>query len=196
MKNKKTVYILLTDTGTWFTKMIKTYTQEPFNHASLAFDADLSEVYSFGRKYEKNPFIGGFVKENLLSPLFMDKKRETTCALYTCEIGKAAYERMRQTVLDMQSNEKNYKYNMLGLFGVVFNMKLKRKHAYFCSQFVAEMFLAGGVSLAGKCPEFTTPGDLGRSDRVNLIYEGSLRGYSPLKQQYELLEEQEDRIIV
>ncbi|MDF2713668.1 MAG: hypothetical protein K0R28_593 [Paenibacillus sp.] len=92
MKEKKKVYILLTDTGTWLSKMIKAYTKEPFNHASLAFDEDMQEVYSFGRKHESNPFLGGFVKENLLSPLFLDDKRETTCAVYCIEVGKAAYE--------------------------------------------------------------------------------------------------------
>jgi hypothetical protein len=185
MKEKKKVYILLTDTGTWLSKMIKAYTKEPFNHASLAFDEDMQEVYSFGRKHESNPFLGGFVKENLLSPLFLDDKRETTCAVYCIEVGKAAYERIRQTVKDHELRENDYKYNALGLFGVALNIKLKRKNAYFCSQFVSEMFLAGGVALTGKCPEFTTPGDLGKSRHANLLYTGNLRDYPPLSSRFE-----------
>ncbi|WP_176705881.1 hypothetical protein [Paenibacillus hemerocallicola] len=185
MKEKKKIYILLTDTGTLFTRMIKAYTKEPFNHASLAFDEDLHEVYSFGRKYESNPFLGGFVKENMLSPLFLDERRDTKCAVYCCEVGHAAYERIRQTVNEMERNESKYKYNMLGLLAFVFNMKLKRKHAYFCSQFVSEMLLSGGVSLADKCPEFTTPGDLGRSEQSKLLYTGSLREYPPLSLRFD-----------
>ena len=46
----KKVYILLTDTGTLFTKSIKTYTKAPYNHASISFDVGLEELYSFGRK--------------------------------------------------------------------------------------------------------------------------------------------------
>ena len=62
---EKKVYILLTDTGTLFTKLIKLYTKKPYNHASISFDLELLEVYSFGRKTARNPFIGGFVKEDV-----------------------------------------------------------------------------------------------------------------------------------
>ncbi|TMV50185.1 hypothetical protein FE783_11535 [Paenibacillus mesophilus] len=196
MKEKKKIYILLTDTGTWLSRMIKAYTKEPFNHASLAFDEDLHEVYSFGRKYESNPFLGGFVKENLLSPLFLDDKRETTCAVYCCEVGKAAYERIRHTVKELELREDDYKYNALGLLGVALNFKLKRKNAYFCSQFVSEMFLAGGVALTGKCPEFTTPGDLVKSRHASLLYTGSLRNYQPLARRFESVEVVRDGLTV
>lgn len=180
MKEKKTIYIVLTDTGTLFTKTIKAYTKEPYNHASLAFDESLNEVYSFGRKNISNPFFGGFVRENMLSPLFLDKRRDTQCAVYSCEIGKTAYDRIRRRIREMERDADDYKYNLLGLLAVAFNIKLKRKRAYFCSQFVAEMLLAGGVSLTGKCPEFTTPADLGRSEQSTLLYTGSLREYPPL----------------
>lgn len=42
------IYLLLSDTGTVLTKLIKTYTKMPYNHASIAFDSKLREVYSFG----------------------------------------------------------------------------------------------------------------------------------------------------
>lgn len=44
------VYLLLTDTGTVFSTAIKKYTRKPYNHASLALDQQLTEVYSFARK--------------------------------------------------------------------------------------------------------------------------------------------------
>ena len=53
---QRKIYLLLTDTGTMFTRMIKLFTQEPLNHASLAFDDNLVEVYSFGRKKYEKPF--------------------------------------------------------------------------------------------------------------------------------------------
>lgn len=62
---EKQVYILLTNTGSLLTKLIKIYTKKPYNHASIAFDRNLSEVYSFGRKAARNPFIGGFVKDRI-----------------------------------------------------------------------------------------------------------------------------------
>jgi hypothetical protein len=181
MSPKPKLYIVLTHTGTWFTNLIKAYTREPFNHASLAFDPELREIYSFGRKYENNPFSGGFIRENVLGPLFVSEERVTTCAIYSCEVGTAAYERIRKTIADMEERKHEYKYNFIGLFGVLFNRRLKRDKAYFCSQFVAAMLQSGGVALTNKCPELTTPGDIGRSDRLQLVYTGKLRDYPPLR---------------
>ena len=58
------IYIVLTDTGTLLSKAIGLYTRKDLNHASIAFDEELKEMYSFGRKQRHNPFVGGFVKEN------------------------------------------------------------------------------------------------------------------------------------
>lgn len=91
MVEKKQVYIILSDTGTWFTRMIRLYTKAPFNHASIAFDPALHEVYSFGRKRPRNPFIGGFVKEDMHSELF----REATCAVYRCSVSERHYHEIR-----------------------------------------------------------------------------------------------------
>ena len=55
MMIEKKIYILLTDTGTLFTNLIKLYTKKPYNHASISFDSKLSEVYSFGRKTARKP---------------------------------------------------------------------------------------------------------------------------------------------
>lgn len=62
MEEKK-IYLLLTDTGTLFSKLIKCYTKKPYNHASIAFDGELSTVYSFGRKKPKNPFCADLFRK-------------------------------------------------------------------------------------------------------------------------------------
>ena len=86
---EKKIYILLTDTGTLFTKFIKLYTKKPYNHASLSFDSELSEVYSFGRKTARNPFIGGFVKEDVNEGLF----KQANCAIYSLTVNDVQFKR-------------------------------------------------------------------------------------------------------
>lgn len=51
------IYVLLTNTGTLFSKTIRWYTKNMLNHASIAFDRDLNEVYSFGRKIRTTHFL-------------------------------------------------------------------------------------------------------------------------------------------
>ncbi|MDF2789985.1 MAG: hypothetical protein K0S80_3083 [Neobacillus sp.] len=44
VEKEKQMYLLLTNTGSFLTKLIKLYTKKPYNHASIASDSQLSEV--------------------------------------------------------------------------------------------------------------------------------------------------------
>lgn len=164
------IYILLTNTGSVLTRLIKWYTGDPLNHASLVFDVQLKEIYSFGRKSPGNPFIGGFVEEDLQGRLFGG----ASCALYRCTVSTLVYEQMRKRVEQMLNEKQRYKYNLLGLFGVMLNLKLERQYAYFCSQFVASVFEENGINLTGKPSALVTPGDLAQSPSLRLIYRGEV----------------------
>lgn len=126
MKNKR-IYILLSDTGTWFTRMIKLYTKAEHNHASIAFDDELREVYSFGRKSPGNPFVGGFVKEDLQSELF----RKASCAVFSCEVSERKYNQLREYVRRFEQEPQRYKYNLLGVLGIMLKIRVKRENAFF-----------------------------------------------------------------
>lgn len=167
------VYIVLTDTGTWFTKLIKCFTGSPLNHASISFTNDLGETFSFGRKQPNNPFFGGFVKEDLNSKLF----KNATCAVYRCHVSNTAFMQMRESVRQIEVQKQDYKYNFLGLFGVIFNKEINRKNAFFCSQFVATVFQTGGVVIKDKPANLVKPCDLAESNITHLVYAGQLHTY-------------------
>ena len=90
MNETRRIYVMLTDTGTLFTNMIKMVTKAPMNHASIALDPELREVYSFGRKDPANPWAGGFIKEDVNGPLF----KRATCAMYSVTVSVRTFERM------------------------------------------------------------------------------------------------------
>lgn|SRR5699024_6613970 len=117
-------YILLTDTGTLFTKLIKLYTKKPYNHASIAFDSKLSVSYSFGRKSVRNPFIGGFVIENIESSSLFDKSE---CAIYSFDLTDLQSEKMKRYIRKIDAQKEQYSYNFLGLFGFIIRRPIKRK---------------------------------------------------------------------
>lgn len=173
MSRDKEIYVLLTDTGTVLTKIIRTFTKDPLNHASIAFDPDLQEVYSFGRKNPNNPFFGGFVREDVRSEFF----EESMCALYRCTVSQAVYNNLRIQVQHFEQHQDMYKYNLVGMLGVVFNIEWERKYSYFCSQFVATMFQRSGMELVDKSPLLVTPGDLQHTSKLELVYHGLLHSY-------------------
>ena len=66
----KKIYIVISQTGTMLSKIVRLYTGDTYNHASIALDKELRQMYSFGRINPYNPVIGGFVKESPNSGTF------------------------------------------------------------------------------------------------------------------------------
>ena len=61
----KTIYILLTRSGTLLSKLVYAATGASYTHASMAFDAELSCLYSSTRKNGYTMFPAGPSKEYL-----------------------------------------------------------------------------------------------------------------------------------
>jgi hypothetical protein len=173
MMMEKQVYLLLTNTGSFLTKLIKLYTQKPYNHASIAIDSQLSEVYSFGRKTVRNPFIGGFVKEDVKAGLF----KQADCVIYSITVTEEQIQKLNHMFKKFEAKKKDYRYNFLGLFGVMFNIPIKRKNAFFCSQFVAFLLKESNIIDFDKPLSLITPHDLQSESKFHFIYEGKLKNY-------------------
>ncbi|GAB6928372.1 hypothetical protein JCM10914A_23550 [Paenibacillus sp. JCM 10914] len=178
MAEKQSVYILLTNTGTLFTKMIQTYTRAPYNHASISFKRDLSEMYSFGRKNPNNPLNGGFVREDIQTGTF-SKYPDTTCVIYELQVTPREAEKMKRVLQIFIQRRNKYLYNILGVIGVAIKEPVEFSNSYFCSQFVAEILERSGIKLWNKLPALVTPDDFRQSDQLELIYEGKLNEYKP-----------------
>lgn len=170
---EKKLYIILTDTSSLFTKLIKLYTKKPYNHASISFDSELSEVYSFGRKRVWNPFIGGFVKEDVKQGLF----KQADCSIYSIIVTEEQMGKVRRYILHLEELKEHYRYNFLGLFGFVFNKPIKREKALFCSQFVASVLKKCNIIEFEKPASLIAPHDLQEIKDLKLVYEGKLNVY-------------------
>lgn len=169
----KTIYLLLTDTGSLFTKLIKLYTKRPYNHASICLDANFENVYSFGRKRSNNPLIGGFVKEDIHKGIFLN----ADCAIYRCTVTEKQYERICHMIENIAKYQDFYRYNLLGIIAIALNIKLERKNAFFCSEFVATLLTISGITEFTKPLTQITPYDLQLINNFQLIYSGSLAVY-------------------
>lgn len=176
MEAKNTVYILLTDTGTVLTKIIKWYTNAPYNHVSICFDDKLDEIYSFGRKKPKNPLLAGFIKEDVYSGTFRYFD-DTRCLLLKMDVLPGEYRRIRHVIEGFENHKELYSYNLLGLFGVAMHYPINQKNKYFCSQFVAEVFKKSGIHLWSLPSALISPNDFLMHPHFEIVYEGSLYNY-------------------
>jgi hypothetical protein len=174
------VYIVLTHTGTLFTRFIRFVTKQPLNHASISFKRELDATFSFGRKKPNNPYRGGFVKEDLKGKLF----RNADCAIYRCSVSRSQFVRMRRFVQEIESNSSAYKYNLIGLLGIVMNRTIDIEQSYFCSQFVAAVLSSGGITIKDKPACLVRPSDFMDHNEFQLVYEGKLSQFLEIHGQH------------
>lgn len=170
---EKTIYFLFTDTGTYLSRMINFFTRQSLNHVSICFDKDLKEVYSFGRIHPRNPFSGGFVREDIRG----DFLKNAQCAVYKFQISDSEYNNIVSNIKRIENESWKYKYNFLGLLGILLQIEIERKYALFCSQFVATVMRDSESFQLKKPVCFTTPADIREHIGMQLIYRGKLGAY-------------------
>lgn len=176
MAQEKRIYILLSHSGSLFSKAINIYTKAPYTHVSIAFDKNLNELYSFGRLKPDNPIFGGFVHEDIENGTFA-RFPNTRCALYSLKVNKTQYRKLKRELYKFKKESYRYGYNFLGVLTAMFNYPMKRKYNYFCSQFVSEILLNSGIHIVNKPPGITSPMDIKEYEELELIYEGYLNTY-------------------
>ncbi|WP_042144031.1 hypothetical protein [Paucisalibacillus sp. EB02] len=181
---ERTIYFIFTDTGTYLSRMINLYTNKPLNHVSIGFDHELKEVYSFGRINPKNPFSGGFVREDIRG----DFLRNSKSAVYALNITEQEYVSIRHHINKFESRASDFKYNFIGLIAIPLKVEVQRKNAYFCSQFVATVMEDTESFKLSKKSNFVTPADIRENSELQLIYQGRLGDYPKHQLREETLE--------
>lgn len=170
------IYLLLTDTGSILTRIIKLFTRKKYNHVSLAFDAELADTFSFGRKKANNPFIGGFIHEDVTSAFYSQAK----CAVYSLTVSEEQAAVMRGYVSSFEKDKEKYHYNLLGLFPALFNKVWDRENYFFCSHFVSTVLVEGDVLQANKPVALMRPADVLEALPFVPLYEGVLCHFNEL----------------
>ena len=174
---ERDIYIVLSHSGSVFSKAINICTKEPFTHVSIALDRDLSELYSFGRIKPYNPVLGGFIKEDISGGTFK-RFPNTRCALYSLKITDKQFYMLKRELNKFKRESDKYGYNLIGVLSAAFNYPIHREYKYFCSQFVSELLLKSGINIINKNPSLTVPMDFIYNDELECIYKGYLRAYS------------------
>lgn len=165
----KKIYILLTATGTTFARFIRVVSRAPYSHVSISLDKECQELYSFGRTYTNNPFVGSFQHENIEKNVF-GKYRNIPCEMFELEITEEQYKSVKRTIESM----KGKKYNKLGLLCKVLHIPYHRKTCYFCSEFVAYTLECNDIYSFNKPLNYVEPIDFLEIPTKRLIYKGNL----------------------
>jgi len=180
------IYIILTHTGTILSQIIRYYTNDEFTHVSIALDADLNYMYSFGRLNPYNPFWGSFVHEHINKGTFKRFKK-TRAEVYSMFVTDEQYEKAQKTIKYFENNKQKYKFNVLGLACVSINKKIIKKNSFYCAEFVKHILKVSGITEVNELPQIIRPQNFKHLQGIRLEYEGLLKKYK--KKKYLSLEE-------
>lgn len=177
MENTKKIYIVMTQTGTVLSRIIKFGTGAKYNHVSIGLDKSLDVMYSFGRLRAYNPFLGGFVIE---SPHYETFKRfyKTTTKILELEVPESKYYALRELINYIDVNRLDYDFNYVGLWLAWFKINLKLKNRFFCSQFVRFALESAEIAGIEAVPIPPKPIDFDNFPDSKCIFEGVLQDYS------------------
>ncbi len=170
------IYVVVTQTGTILSRILKVITHADYNHVSVSTDPTLNTIYSFGRKNPYNPFFGGFVRE---SPKFGTFKRfsETDAVVLAIPVAPELKDEMEAKLEDMYRHKKEYHYDTLGLLLAGVKIPLERDNTYYCSSFVKDFLQEYDLAEDEVFGQFPKPIEFLDLKEGHVVYRGKLREY-------------------
>lgn len=178
MEAEKKLYVVVSQTGSIVSKILKLLTGARYNHVSVALDETLTPMYSFARKYTYNPFWGAFVRE-YPGRGTLGRFKNTEVVVLELNCSSEQYDAVAARLEKMYREREKYRYNYRGLFSAYFSKKYHKKHHYYCSEFVRDLLERSGIIPENSFGDIAKPIDFLRLPQAACVYCGSLRKYRP-----------------
>lgn len=162
------VYIVFSSTPYLVGKVIRGFTREQYNHVSISLDRELTQMYSFARRFYRTPFYGGFVKESRAR--YHLKGVPARIRICRLPVSRQAYEALAARLADMYRRREQLLYNHLSVLTVPFHRLLPIRDACICSEFVAQQLSLLGMPLDPR--KYYSVGTLAKLLETYEIYTG------------------------
>ena len=173
---EKSVYVILSQTGTMFSRALKFFTHAEYNHASISLSPTLDKMYSFGRLNPYNPFIGGFVEEGKNIGTFKRFYR-TTAMVLEFKVSVEKFKAIEYFIEYFKDHNKDFHYNYLGVLFACFKKHHTSSKRFYCSEFVKTCLETFNIENARELPKIIKPIDFLKLRNKNIIYTGFLQNY-------------------
>ena len=177
---EKSIYVVLSQTGTMFSKTLKFFTRAEYNHASIALEPTLERMYSFGRLNPYNPFIGGFVEEGKNIGTFK-RFNKTVAMVLEVKVSEEKYNAIKYFIEYFKNRKSQFKYNYLGILFACFKLNWEPGKRYYCSQFVRTILACFNIENAVELPHIIKPIDFLKLQNKKVVYTGFLNNYTTTK---------------
>lgn len=170
------IYIVISQTGTLLSRILKIVTHKEYNHVSVSLEPNLKKMYSFGRKNPYNPFWGGFVLESPYTGTFK-RFSKTKVVVLSVPTNQLNYHSMQMFLENMYRNKHIYCYNYIGLMLAAFRICYKHRNHYYCSEFVKDILLKFKIVDGRQFTDITHPMQFLHLQGGRVIYKGKLKNF-------------------
>lgn len=174
---EKSVYVILSQTGSILSRALKLFTGDEYNHSSISLSPTLEPMYSFGRINPNNPFPGGFVRESLYTGTFK-RFHKTTAVVLEIKVSEEQYNGIKSFIDFTENNKTKFHYNYLGVWYALFKKDHLPKNKYYCSQFVRTCLANFNIDNANQLPTIIKPMDFMKLENKRIIYSGIFKNYN------------------
>ena len=159
------VYVILTTSNNLTGDYANLLTNEKYAHVSIAFNADMNQVYSFGTKDGHDMLPIHLKEKNLMYKLKTDP--EANYAIYTKLVSKNDFNTINNKVKSMYAKQSGFRYDVPSAVKQKMDSDKVNEKQYFCSGFVS--YLLGAKNDATSVPDIKN---------VYLVDMGMVKDYS------------------
>ena len=171
----KKIYLLVSHTGTIPSKLISYFTKDSYTHVAIALNAELTEMYTFGRKYTYLILPAGFIRESKDSGVYK-RFTGTKSVLIEIPVEEEIFEEIQMRLRTMYVDKDKYKYNILGILYAKFGKPRHKENYFYCSEFVQEIFEPHGLGVKTE-NKVIRPIDFLSIANSKILFEGQLHNY-------------------
>ena len=174
---KQYLYLVLTRTGTKFSKAIGLFTGKQYTHVSIASDIMLNDMYSFCRDKKEMPLPANFNREDINTEVFGACKTIPS-EVYRIPVTDEQMERYRDVIRHFILNRETYTYDIGALIPMALHIPYKLRNRFVCSVWVGFVLGKSGVKHdIQKHPSLVEPEDFRWISGAELVFRGDLKKY-------------------
>lgn len=170
----KSIYILISQTNTRFGKLIRKFGKIQYNHASIALDSELSEIYSFARQRHSLVLTGKLVKENI-SRFTLNRATNINATIFEVPVTEEQYDEIKALIEEIY-NDKEYLYNLFSVLTYPLTKGLSVYKAFTCNEFAMYVLKLLGHEVQKPLYQYK-PDDLLEILGDKIYYQGNLLEY-------------------
>lgn len=154
--------------------MVRKFGRTHYNHAAIALDEELEQLYAFARPKHKAVLLGRLVKENV-HRYTLGKAQTVNVVIFKIDVTMQQYLWVKNTIEQIHG-DKEYIYNLLSVLSYPVSRGFSTYKAFSCIEFVMFILKALNYDIAKPLYRYR-PDDILPMLCENIWFQGDILEY-------------------